>query len=606
MTLLGGLARVSSAPSENMMGRILQVLFVLVFSGVFVAATAWANPRASNPESTAPLPASHSSVSLNTSNSSFRYVLPNRNPFLYIANSRSTKEAMNTTGGVTLSAGEKACVDTESSYSNKAIAAFARPEIAASGRKEWETAMDKACQKLAESGSAVAQFTLGDFYETLGAVPKNGDQVAYDKAFAWYRKAAAKDYGPAAYRLGEMYKNGTGVPKDVHTATSWYEKAATEDDVEGIDALADTYFYGEGTEQSYSTAKRWYLKAARNFQSAWAAVQLAHIYSSGLGTKPNYKVADIWWRMAASNGSPDAMFNLGTAYANGDGVTKNGAAAADWYYKSGVAYLAIGDRDEALSALQNIKTLERQYSGTLANGFLGNQLLAKIYGPQRSPAPASQTPSEQGAEISEGTGWSVTGGFIVTNHHVVAGKQTITVVEADGTKMQAVVAADDVQNDLVLLRVTSPAELPPALPIANDPAEVGEQVFTVGYPHPDLMGTDAKLTDGIVNSLTGLGNDPRLYQVSVPLQAGNSGGPLLNMKGAVIGIVAAKLDAAKVFQWTGDLPENVNYAIKVAYLAALLQSVTPLHETPILSVSRESLENLDKRVASSIVMVLAH
>jgi len=87
----------------------------------------------------------------------------------------------------------------------------------------------------------------------------------------------------------------------------------------------------------------------------------------------------------------------------------------------------------------------------------------------------------------------------------------------------------DAANDIAFLEVASPKKLPIAIPLATKQARVGDKVFTIGYPHPDLMGAEPKLTDGIIISLTGIGNDLRTYQITVPVQAGNSGGPLLNM-----------------------------------------------------------------------------
>ena len=96
-------------------------------------------------------------------------------------------------------------------------------------------------------------------------------------------------------------------------------------------------------------------------------------------------------------------------------------------------------------------------------------------------------------------------------------------------------------------------------------ADIGDKVFTIGYPLNDIMGTNFKVTDGIVSSNTGIADDVRYYQVSVPLQPGNSGGPLFNKDGNVIGITSARLNSNAV----GTQIENVNYAIKASYLLAL-------------------------------------
>jgi S1-C subfamily serine protease len=205
-----------------------------------------------------------------------------------------------------------------------------------------------------------------------------------------------------------------------------------------------------------------------------------------------------------------------------------------------------------------------------------------------------------------GTSWPITLGYVVTNHHIIEGHNKITLICPDGKKIPATIFVDDKINDIVLLKVANPRELPPALPISLVKPGIGAKVFTIGYPHPDILGNKPKLTDGLISSVTGFQDDPRTYQITVPLQAGNSGGPLINLNGEVIGIVAAKLDAVAVFKWSGDLPQNVNYAIKVNYLKALLESVSG-ESTQITELPRNpnSVEELAARIENSIMIVLA-
>ena len=202
---------------------------------------------------------------------------------------------------------------------------------------------------------------------------------------------------------------------------------------------------------------------------------------------------------------------------------------------------------------------------------------------------------------SSGTGW-ITGGLIATNHHVIEGHDRYRVRFADGTETEAFLSGADAENDVALLRVGG--NLPQGLPIADSEAAIGADVFTLGYPHTSIMGSNAKLSTGIVSSTTGMKDDPRLYQISVPVQSGNSGGPLINGEGEVVGLVTAKLSAAQVFRWTGDLPQNVNYAVKVRYLVNLMRRNAGGGSTDMTAQSG-SLEELAARIGPSVVLVIA-
>lgn len=218
-----------------------------------------------------------------------------------------------------------------------------------------------------------------------------------------------------------------------------------------------------------------------------------------------------------------------------------------------------------------------------------------------SAKPTANGPAEQPpASVFTGTGW-VTHGMIATNYHVIEGKDRIRVRFADGREATAFLGPTDERNDVALLRV--PGQLPPGLPLARGEAAIGAEVFTLGYPHTAIMGSNAKLSTGIVNSTTGLRDDPRLYQISVPVQSGNSGGPLLNRNGEVVGLVTAKLSAAQVYEWTGDLPQNVNYAVKVGFLDALLQRADSQGQD--LDSGGDTLEAHAARIGPSVVLVIA-
>jgi S1-C subfamily serine protease len=208
--------------------------------------------------------------------------------------------------------------------------------------------------------------------------------------------------------------------------------------------------------------------------------------------------------------------------------------------------------------------------------------------------------------VYSGTGWPVGHGYILTNNHVVGGSSHITLTLANGRTLQAHLVTADRVNDLALLSVDDASQLPPSLPLAHGPARIGSQVFTIGYPHVDVMGHTPKLTSGIISAEAGAGDDKRLYQISVPVQGGNSGGPLINMHGEVVGVVTAKLNAMAMLRRSGDLPENVNYAIKSRMVTAFLRETIGKRYPPAaIAPASGTLEDLAARVEHSVVLVIA-
>jgi len=461
------------------------------------------------------------------------------------------------------------------------------------------------CQQAAEQGHSQAQYHLGLMYKFGLGVKQNYTQMA-----TWTRKSAEQGNAMAQAHLAGMYFVGQGVPKNYKESAKWYLKAAEQGDANAQQHIGYSYKYGLGVKQDIKEGVKWLRKAAEGDDIS-AQYGLGVMYNEGDGVSKDYEAAAKWFMKAAKQGDSKAQFNLGVAYALGKGVMQSRAAAMDWYYKAGISFLKEGKKDNALRCAERMKHLQTLDPST-PNAFLVDKLLQAIYGggseTTQAPAPRSASPKQVAKEpaVMLGTGWPAIVGYVVTNHHVIAGKRKITLISTDGTEIPATVAMRDAANDLTLLKVKNPAKLPLALPLAKSSAHIGAKVFTIGYPHPTVMGAKPKLTDGTVSSTTGLGDDPRAYQISVPLQAGNSGGPLLNMNGEVVGIVTAKLRAAKMFKVTGDLPQNVNYAVKASYLKALLDSVSPsIKHIRTLPANKASLEELAARIKDSVLIVVA-
>ena len=167
-----------------------------------------------------------------------------------------------------------------------------------------------------------------------------------------------------------------------------------------------------------------------------------------------------------------------------------------------------------------------------------------------------------------GTGFAIADGYIVTNYHVTNGAKTIKVrgINGDMKEIQkGYVVASDRDHDLAIIKIVDKKfegfeDIPYC--IGKSLPEVGDEIFVLGYPMINTMGQEVKLTDGIISAVSGYKGDQSMYQISAAVQPGNSGGPLFDNEGNVIGIVCAKHADA----------ENANYAIKVSYLYSLVNS----------------------------------
>jgi S1-C subfamily serine protease len=205
-------------------------------------------------------------------------------------------------------------------------------------------------------------------------------------------------------------------------------------------------------------------------------------------------------------------------------------------------------------------------------------------------------PNSEGYVTELGTAFAVdSSNSYVTAYHVVDGAKKIGIHCAGHDTAVARVQSLDFGNDLALLQADAKANA--FLDLApSDSASIGDHVFTVGFPTPDLLGVDPKYTDGAVSSLTGLADTKSLMQITVPVQPGNSGGPLMDVEGRVVGVVTSSAAVQSFYHHTGTLPQNINWAVPVYYLYPLVKGIHHSkyreHTTPI------------KRAADSVCLVI--
>jgi S1-C subfamily serine protease len=162
-------------------------------------------------------------------------------------------------------------------------------------------------------------------------------------------------------------------------------------------------------------------------------------------------------------------------------------------------------------------------------------------------------------------------GIVLTSNHVVEGARQIRVSFGGKALQEASLIAATAATDIAVLRTERKTRNYLSLaPLRS--VRVGEQVFTYGYPATDILGSEPKFTDGTISALSGPGGEATLLQMSVPIQPGNSGGPVVNTAGQVVGIVAATAALEPFLKSVGTLPQNVNWAVKADYSRMLFDA----------------------------------
>jgi TPR repeat protein len=503
-------------------------------------------------------------------------------------------------------------------------------------------------RRAADKGHAEAQNQLGVMYEGGWLVPKDDQE-----AMKWYRKAADKGHSFAQVRLGRMYAEGRGVPQDHQEAANWYRKAGEQGDYSAEVMLGEIYERGQGVLKDYREAEKWYIKAAQKnlkyLSGNRARYRLGVMYAEGRGVERDYQEAIRWFSQATGPFSSKPQAALGWMYAHGKGVRQDLRTAAELYHQAAMGSLTtdINDQDREGELLREAEGA-KWYQRAADLGFAEAQfrlgmmyakgqpvpqnyvqahvwfILAAAQGHEEArnardrlskamvpaqiaeaqrlarawqlevaamdPPPwAEEQPSASGdsTEVqATGSGFVISrAGHVLTNHHVVAGCAQVR-IPPNGT---AQVVAADPNNDLALLN-TGQGTTAIASFREGGGARLGESVVAVGFPLRGLLATGPNVTTGIVSALAGPGNDTRLLQTSAPVQPGNSGGPLLDASGRVIGVVVGKLDAIKVVQATGDIPQNVNFAITAASARSFLDAQSFAYST---AASTQILDTAD-------------
>ena len=468
------------------------------------------------------------------------------------------------------------------------------PGIEPDHRKAFEITLTAAKQ-----GNLSAKFNLGMFYQNGVGVAKNPDE-----AIKWIREAAEGGFDEAQNHLGFCYGTGLNVVQDKQAAIKWYSLSAKQGHAKALSNLAAQHMNGEGVEKDFGIARRYLIEAARKGELS-AYINLGRIYQDGLGTLKNPAEAAKLYHRAAKSGHSVGQRDLAYLHANGIGLEKDLVQAYKWWKLASDA----GDA-ASTESIEQIRPLMTQIQIQRAE-----KLVARITGsgkqvraPPSSFATTPATPSSQTQLIGNGTGFFITNdGFLITNHHVVEKGVELKVKVESGAELPAKVVKLDKINDLALLKVQGNFKPMPLR--ASSEIELGDPVFTIGFPNVMYQGFSPKLTQGSVNSLAGIRDDTRYFQISAPVQPGNSGGALVDEFGNVIGVVSMRLNAKKMLEEGGFIPQNVNYAIKGSVVLRFLSEKKELKRKmmdPYNAENNRSKRQVFRDARNSKVLVLVY
>lgn len=374
----------------------------------------------------------------------------------------------------------------------------------------------------------------------------------------------------AHYELGQMAEESG----DTEDALNHYLKASELGSGRASHAMAEIHFR-RGYLNKYFECE---LKASEQGHEP-AMRNVAGAYKQGQGTLKNIGKSTFWLLRSAESGNAQSMTKVALAYVEGFGVPENPMEGLAWLYVA-----EFKRNDEAAELIKGAETklnnalilMAQDRAKVIIDLISSGRSTSGSYLVGGSPSPAGQGSPTKPKHESKGSGSGSivsSSGHIVTAAHVIKGSSYLEVITPTGTHPATVLSVDDA-NDVALLKVEQTFES--HIPVGrSSEVRLGQTVATIGFPNIGIQGHSPKVTQGMISGENGVQNDIRMWQISVPIQPGNSGGPLLDEQGRLVGVVVASL-SLRAIQITGSVPQNVNYAIKGAYLEPLLN----FHKVP--------------------------
>jgi S1-C subfamily serine protease len=283
----------------------------------------------------------------------------------------------------------------------------------------------------------------------------------------------------------------------------------------------------------------------------------------------------MWWSICGTSGDEDCM-----------------------------KYRNIAEKEMSPSQIEKAQQLVRNWKPT-------NRITIAESSPTISPQPSiPQPPKSKNIAIATGTGFLFgSRDYIVTNYHVVKGTSQVKVKFLNEEVFDAQVIAKDIQNDVAILKLNKTPSLQTIEMKFGDSSRVrmGDKVFTIGYPSTQILGTKPKYSEGVISAVTGIQDNPTMFQTTVPILPGSSGSPLFNENGEVVGLTTGSLSSI-ASDLMGSVSHNINYAVKSSFVKNIIGTVPDslFSNRGIVVVPTDSNSRSDfiEAISKNVVLIL--
>ena len=447
-------------------------------------------------------------------------------------------------------------------------------------------------RKAAENGYPRAQFELAALYEIGGYHGQDARE-----ALRWYREAEKYGEVRARLRIGRLLRAAAISADDFNKAREWFVKADSAGDNLAKFYIGEMYFLGEGQSEDPSIGFAWTKRMIAlepqlfsNLEefalggSLFAQLTIAKAHATeDSGFYEPAKAFD-WFLTAALQGNVLAAREVGDFYVTGLGVEQDLAEGQMWLERAAEA----GDVPASMLLRElEVEKQRREAAEKVAQEKAAKE--AEIAEKERKAAEEESAGDREREEcvptaddekleiVGQGSGFIINpDGYLVTNFHVVTEGDdedweycdAVSVTDYDQNHRWAKWIGDDPKQDLAVLKTCAPSRSFAFLRDGSRLLQAGEAVYAYGFPV--AASSLAKITDGIISTLVGPGDDSSYLQHTAPITFGNSGGPLLDKFGLVVGVnQGGHAVVSDEGEATGFAP-GVGYAVKGSITQAFL------------------------------------